>query len=262
VTEVEFPSGATVSLEDLDSNLCLNCHQGRAWSGTVDAATEGLDADAVPEDALRFTNIHYFAAGATLFGDEVKGAYQYPDLEYLGKFEHVSGFQNCTDCHETHALEIKTDQCFTCHADAEGDLEAIRGPVSTADYDGDGDAEEGIYGEIETLGEKLYTAIQDYAANVVGTPIVYESHNYPYFFIDTNGNGEPDPDEIDRANAYAAWTPRLLKAAYNYQYVQKDPGAFAHNGRYVIQFLYDSLLDLGNSVEVDTAGMVRPSEGG
>ncbi len=63
----------------------------------------------MPENALRFTNVHYFAAGATLFGDEVKGAYQYPDLAYLGKFNHVPGFQNCTDCHNTHELEVKTE---------------------------------------------------------------------------------------------------------------------------------------------------------
>jgi hypothetical protein len=40
--------------------------------------------------------------------------------------------------------------------------------------------------------------------------------------------------------------------------VLKDPGAFAHNGKYVIQFLYDTLSSLGQQVTVDMAGMVRP----
>ncbi len=253
IAEVDFPSGATVSMEDLDSNLCISCHQGRAWAGTVDRAVEGLAPDAVPETALRFSNIHYFAAGATLFGDEVKGAYQYPDLTYLGKFQHVPGFQNCTECHGTHELEVKTDQCATCHAGA-ATPQDIRGPTSTADYDGDGDTTEGIAGEIATYAEKLYAAIQDYAANVVGTPIVYNALSYPYFFTDANANGEADADE----EAYSQWTPTLLKAAYNYQYVQKDPGAFAHNAKYVIQFLYDSLASLGTQVAVDQTGMVRP----
>jgi len=53
---------------------------------------------------------------------------------------------------------------------------------------------------------------------------------------------------------YNAFTPRLLQAAYNYHYVVKDPGAFAHNGKYIIQVLYDSLEDLG----ANTTGMVRP----
>ncbi len=43
--------------------------------------------------------------------------------------------------------------------------------------------------------------------------------------------------------AYSKFTPRLLKAAYNYQYSQKDPGIFAHNLAYAGQFLYDSLED-------------------
>ena len=73
--------------------------------------------------------------------------------------------------------------------------------------------------------------------------------------IDTNGNGQVDPDEANNDNRYATWTPRLLKAAYNYQYSTKDPGAFTHNGRYILQTLYDSLEDIGQKT---TAEMVRP----
>jgi hypothetical protein len=45
-----------------------------------------------------------------------------------------------------------------------------------------------------------------------------------------------------------------MKAAYNYQYYQKDPGAFAHNAKYVMQVLYDSIEAVGG----DTKGLVRP----
>ena len=62
------------------------------------------------------------------------------------------------------------------------------------------------------------------------------------------------PGEAIYPNRYVTWTPRLLKAAYNYQYATKDPGAFAHNGKYVLQILYDSLVDLGANV----SGMTRP----
>jgi len=95
---------------------------------------------------------------------------------------------------------------------------------------------------------------QDYAANVAGAAIVYDGHSHPYFFKDANANGQKDEGE----GSYAAFTPRLLRAAYNYQYAQKDPGAFAHNGKYVIQVLYDSIADLGAKVTVDTSKMVRP----
>jgi hypothetical protein len=123
-----------------------------------------------------------------------------------------------------------------------------------ADYDGDGDVTEGVKGEIEGLQAILYTSLQTYAKDKLGTPILYSAAAYPYFFIDTNANGTLDADEGTAANKYAAWTPRLLKAAYNLQYSIKDPGAYAHNGAYVIQALYDSIEDLGG----DVTTLVRP----
>ena len=41
---------------------------------------------------------------------------------------------------------------------------------------------------------------------------------------------------------------RMLKAAFNYQYTQKDPGKFVHNPKYVMQFIIDSIEDLGGDV--------------
>ncbi|MFQ5857862.1 MAG: hypothetical protein ACE5LU_19840 [Anaerolineae bacterium] len=248
VETVEFPSGAELAI-DPDNNLCISCHQGRESTVSVNAMIEGLDPDTV-SDAVRFRNIHYFAAGATLFGGEAMGAYQYEGKEYVGRNAHVAGFDNCIACHGEHGLTLKTDQCQMCHGTT--DVEAIR--MSAVDYDGDGDTEEGLAEEVATLRDALYAAIQDYASDVAGTPIVYDAHRYPYFFVDTNANGEPDPDEANYGNRYATWTPRLAQATFNYQYSMKDPGTFAHNGKYVIQVLYDSLDDVGG----DTTGMVRP----
>ena len=80
----------------------------------------------------------------------------------------------------------------------------------------------------------------------------------PYFFVDANGNGVADNDETQMSNRYNAWTPRLLKAAYNYQFVSKDPGAYAHNPTYTLQLLYNSLSDLGARVPVDLGRAQRP----
>jgi hypothetical protein len=251
VEEAEFPSGATVSFEDTTSNLCLLCHQGRESTVSVDRRI-GDSPDNEVAEGLGFANIHYFAAGATLFGDEVMGAYQFDGQEYLGRNEHVEGFATCGDCHNVHELEVEAESCATCHGDFE-DLSDIR--MDSTDYDGDGDTEEGIAGEVDGMRQGLYAALQDYAANVAGTPIVYDADTYPYFFVDTDGDGGAGEDEPVYPNRYAAWTPRLLRAAYNYQYAMKDPGAFAHNPKYVLQVLYDSQADLGGDVN----GMVRPS---
>lgn len=248
VDSVVFPSGATVSFGGKDAdgnfvadegNLCLQCHQGRSSTATVNKALASKDAD-TPDAKIRFSNIHYFAAGATVFGADVQGAYMYEGREYVGQNMHAeeSGKVNkCQDCHDVHALEVNVDACETCHET--GDPAEVRGESSAGiDYDGDGDVTEGIKGEIDTMTEALYAAIQAYAEGHGGA-IEYKASAYPYFF-GADGKG------------YAAWTPRLLKAAFNYQYVQKDPGAFVHNPKFVIQFLYDSIQDLGGDVSAYT----------
>ncbi|MCX8067940.1 MAG: hypothetical protein N3B68_09040 [Anaerolineae bacterium] len=248
VKEVTFPSGAKVALS-LDDNLCLLCHQGRQSKVAVDRATAGMAPD-TPSDQLAFLNVHYAPSGATLFGTEVKGAYEYDGKTYVGRYMHVQGFQTCLDCHDAHGLEVDVKTCAGCHKVEKP--EDIR--IDATDYDGDGDTKEGIAGEVETVREALYAAIQKYAVEKAGKPIVFHPHIFPYFFVDTNGNGQPDPDETTAQNRYNAWTPRLLKAAYNYNFAHKDPAAYVHNGKYVLQVLYDSLADIGGSVK----GMTRP----
>jgi hypothetical protein len=253
VEQVTFPSGATLSLDDPASNLCINCHQGRESTVSVDRRIGEVADDEVSE-SLRFVNPHYFAAGATLFGTDAKGGYEYEGQAYSGRNEHVSGFDTCAECHSIHELEVVVEECGECHegVETEEDLTSIR--VSEVDYDGDGDLAEGIAGEIAAFRDELYVAMQAYAANTAGTGIVYDPLAYPYFFNDLNGDGVTDPDEVNGENQFNTWTPRLLRAAYNYQYSAKDPGAFAHNADYVLQMLYDSLADVGGNV----AGKTRP----
>jgi len=241
VSSVIFPSGKTVSFggQDADgnflpddSNLCISCHQGRESTTSMNNALRGKDPDTVDEK-IRFKNIHYFAAGATIFGADVQGAYMYEGKEYASQNLHASpeGKMNkCKDCHDVHALEPKVEACAACHDTT--DPTTIR--ISDADYDGDGDVTEGIKREVDTLAEALYAEIQKYA-EAHGGAIEYNTVAYPYFF---GADGE----------GYAAWTPNLVKAAFNYQYVQKDPGAYVHNPKFVIQFLIDSIESLGGDV--------------
>jgi len=255
VTEVTFPSGAVIDSGDPDSNLCLNCHQGRESTVSVNNLIGDAPGDEV-SDALRFLNVHYFAAGATRYGTEAKGAYEYDGKEYFGFFDHTRSADQCVECHGAHNLQIDYEQCADCHDDIDieslEDLRNIR--YYFDDWDGDGDTEEGIAGEIETISEMLYAALREYAVNTTGNAIAYSPDAYPYFFNDLNGNGEVDEDEADRTNGFNTWTPNLLRAAYNYQYATKDPGAFVHNGQYIVQVLYDSLESIGG----DVSGMTRP----
>ena len=249
---VAFPSGAMIS--NLGSSAtCTVCHQGRQSTSSVNAAVTGLGDD-TPSADLNFINVHYRVAAAMLFGTEVKGAYEYDGKEYGGKFAHVPGLDTCSSCHNPHSLDVALENCVGCHkVDALGDIR-----TSSVDYDGDGDLAEGISGEIQSLHQTLGTAMYAYASEVTGAPIIYTAGAYPYFFNDTNGNGAGEPGETIYPNRYASWTPRLLKAAYNYQYIAVDPGAYAHNPHYAIQILLDSISDLAEKVAVDMPETSRP----
>jgi hypothetical protein len=262
VNEVVFPSGAALSFgEEEESNLCLNCHQGRESTVSVNAsiARAGVGDDEPSED-LSFRNIHYFAAGATLFGTEAKGAYEYDGKTYNGRFMHDERVETCDSCHREHELTVRVSVCEDCHdVEEQADLRLIRNEaegVEPIDYNGNGDVEEPIAAEIDSLEADLLTKLQQYAAETVGTGIVYDAHSHPYWFTDSNGNGEADEEEVNGDNRYASWTPTLLRAAYNYQYIQKDPGVFVHNADYALQILYDSLEAIGGADAV--ANYTRP----
>lgn len=277
---VTFPSGVT--LTDLGPEArCMNCHQGRASSSSVTmsiltaAAPEGTaeeditadNPDIVVEDdtvypSLGFTNIHYYAAGATLYAGEVMGGYQYEGQVYDWRFRHAPGYQACVDCHNSHTLEVKLDECSECHTEVESieDLRDIRMVASLhQDYDGDGDTTEGIAMELEGLREQLLETIQALATQQEA-PICYAESSYPYFLNDADGDGTCSEDELAADSArYVSWTPRLLRAAYNFQLATKDPGAFAHNAKYVIQLLHDSIMDVNGALTTpaDLGAMAR-----
>lgn len=258
MSSVTFPSGITV--EDVgDDSRCMTCHQGRESTVSVNKTLAGMADDEV-QPKLGFINVHYRAAGATRFGTQAKGGYEYEGKTYKGFFPHNGIQKRCADCHEQHAVKVRFELCATCHVEAgiksRADLHKIR--MTAVDFDGDGNSKEGMAEEVDTLHEVLLKAIQSYASEVAKTPIAYDQHNYPYFFDDKNADGKADRSEAIFPNRYQSWTPRLLRAAYNYQYVEKDPGAFAHNGQYVIQLMVDSIQDLAQKVKVDTGKLIRP----
>jgi hypothetical protein len=268
-TTVTFPSGAKIETTEGDA-VCLTCHQGTQSMVQVDksfvnAALEYLDSVARPEQKMRFVNVHYFASAISRYGSEIHGGYEYTGKTYSTFFAHVPGYTACTDCHDSHTLAVKVDDCKTCHTNVTSaeDLKNIRMPGSMVDYNGNGDVKESMAAEIEGLQALLYQAIQAYAKEVAGTAIVYDPASYPYYFIDTNGDGKGDKDELVATNMYVTWSPRLMQAAYNMQVSVKDPGAYAHGSKYIIELLYDSTesLNLKLATPVDLSKVSRESAG-
>jgi hypothetical protein len=250
---VPFPSGVTIDRLGT-SATCSLCHQGRAATDTVAAATDGLPPDEIAAE-LGFINVHYGVAAAVMHGADVRGGFQYEGQTYVGRFAHVPSAGTCVACHEPHTTEVATDGCVACHQGIT-EISAIR--TRHADFDGDGAVDTGIRDEIAGVHAILYRAIQAYAQQITGVPIGYTAHSYPYFFNDSNGDGTIGDAESVFPNRYASWTPRLLQAAYNYQMVAKDGGAWVHNPAYALQILHDSVKSLSERVEIDTDALVRP----
>lgn len=253
LVSVPFPAGVSVDTFG-SSAICAVCHQGRAFTGTVTEATAGMEDDAVIGD-LSFINVHYKPSATTNMGSVVRGGFEYPDKVYKGQFSHVENLNTCADCHSPHTLQVNLESCTTCHQGVEN-FEDIR--ISRVDFDGDGDLAEGISDPIRTLHEKLGQAIQLYASEIAQSPVVYATSSYPYFFNDSDGDGAAAPDEAAYPNRFQSWTPRLLKAAYNYQLVAKETAIYTHNPHYALQLLYDSIESLNERVDIDMSGLTRP----
>lgn len=259
---VTFPATATaanpepVSVTGLGREaVCMECHQGRSSGAAVDEdiAEAGVtDPDEVSEN-LGIVNPHYYPAAATLFASAVGGGYEYDPVPgpatdvYDSRFRHVPGVNTCTDCHDAHTLQIKFDTCTECHAEAT-DLQGardIRMIASQQDYDGDGNTTEGIFYELDTLRTDLFASLLQYAAERgPDSRICYDNGRYPYFFKDDDLDG----DCPDGAAPYDQWTARLVKGAYNYLLATTERGAFAHNAKYIIQLLVDSIRDLNAGI--------------
>lgn len=259
LSSVTFPSGATVTGLGGEAR-CMTCHQGRSSGPQVDAAitAAAVATDDTVSPALSFQNIHYYPAAATLYAGVAKGGYQYAGQVYDVRFRHVDGYNTCIGCHDPHSTKAKYDKCATCHMGVTdvNTAHEIRMESSVGiDYDGDGNTTEGIYDELVGLRTKLAAAITTYGAEH-HTPICYSSDAYPYWFVDTDGDGVCSAAEAVSANGFASWTPRLIRASYNFQMASKDPGAFAHNAKYIIELLFDSITDV-NTVLVAKVDMSK-----
>jgi hypothetical protein len=252
--QVAFQSGVEFKPVQTEAT-CLICHQSLESTNGLRDALEGLEDDVV--SPYSFIDPHYKIAASTQLGSVAHSGYEYPEREYAGYFAHAAGAETCTDCHNPHDLTVEPKKCAPCHLNVVRNVNFLSIRTQKTDYDGDLDTTEGIYSEIRSLQALLLKAIQEYARRVAGKPIVYADQS-PYFCIDANDNGIADAEEINTDNSYDAWTPRLLRAAYNYQFVVKDAGGYVHNPRYVIQLLHDSLIALEKQVPLPDVKLLRP----
>lgn len=252
VTEIRMPSGLMHPVDGGEA-ACMTCHQGRAAGATVVKAVAEMDED-TPNPELSFINPHYATAAATMLGGYGGMGYHYPGKDYSGRFLHAKPVATCASCHDPHSLTVAEETCLTCHIS--GKSADIR--ISRISFDGSGDTKKGIRQDIDANQRRLMEMIEDYAKRIVGVPVHYDGSHHPYFFTDANGDGVAD--QVDgKAVPYNAWSPRLLKAAYNWKFVGSDHGVHVHNPHYALELLHDSMEDLAGPLDIDFAalGLVR-----
>jgi len=260
LASASFPSGVDIELGSGNA-LCASCHSGTDSGNSVTQAIQDYsDEELIPEAS--FIAPHYAFAAATWLGSEGGSGFQYEGASYVDRYLHADGAQSCTQCHDPHSLHMREDYgeaadlCAACHSNVISYADYREVFVDSIDYDGNGKVES-LYHEIEGMRAVLYRAMQSYTASQFGQPILW-ADQYPYWFIDSNANGEADEGELEFANQYKGFSPRLMRTAFNFQFSAKDPAGYVHNGQYMLQLLYDSIADLAQVVDVDMSALVRP----
>lgn len=233
-------TAVTVNYPDIGpSNVCMGCHLGREIGANI---TNTTDADGI----LNFINSHYLTAGATLFNES---GYEYGIYDNFGYHKNVgvgntAGTGNagpCVTCHmssaEPHTFSVVGSlQCGKCHAAM---TPAVR---------------EEKKAEFHKALDALKIALE------VKGIFFFEAH--PYFYTApyvVGGTNTPFTDWASVANSYtpvADWK-NVMGAAFNYNLLVHDPGAYAHNRKYALVLIRDSIDFLNDGLVDGDASIVR-----
>jgi hypothetical protein len=256
-----------------ESNLCLNCHVGRENGKIIkELALPALTANKVisPSGPYNFANAgfensHYLTAGATIFrtsGFEFYSSQYYDnprtvdgniiyahDQIGVGNFKGTGTSGPCITCHmkpgrhtflpvtkssndklTATATELTSTICANCHSGSNPLYGTL--PMS-AD-------------EINHQREQFHAALAALQALLQYRVAVYFTTTNPYFF------------KADLVTAARNWVTgpgtgdNNMGAAFNFNLLHHDYGAFAHNRYYSKRLIYDSISWLYDNDIKDT----------
>lgn len=232
------------------SNLCIECHAGRETGDTIKNANQ-TGTTFRNFSSTGFVNSHYLTAGATIY---TKSGYEYTGLIYTDPPAYLhkdigragTGIPNttsgpCSGCHMTspspsdalrghsHTFRPETSTvCFSCHAGPTfADITAV--------------PETGFLAALAALNVEL--AVNPFRK-------MFWADKNPYFFTDATFStalrswhsvGGPVTDKTTSGK-------NNMGAAFNYNLLVHDPGAFAHNSTYVKRLIFDSIDWLDDNI--------------
>jgi hypothetical protein len=227
-----------------DSNICMVCHVGRENGDTLKA----IDAQVSSKLSfagyssyyrnLGFVNSHYLTAGATIFK---ASGYEYTGLDYNSNIDRNNNSHYMHD----QIGRFNTNNtgtsgpCVTCHlkpgrhtlkplsTDTSGNFSSVISPVCANCHDSANPMTEAI---ANTERAALNSALAALKAMLAQNNIFFKDSN-PYFFTSATGN-----------TGFTRWRKiETMGAAFNYNLLAHDPGAFAHNRLYVKRLVHDAI---------------------
>jgi len=231
-------TGAPYTYPDVSgSNVCMACHTGRESGDSIKASTADFSN-------VSFINSHYLAAGGTVF---TATGYEYTGRDYSNPSSYLHdkvGSSNapgtgtngpCVGCHmgtpDKHLFlpvakddsgiitAITSTACATCHAGGysltPADLEEENTLLS--------DAKAALDAQLQKRGFYFYPA----------HPYFYTA---PYVVGGTNTGVKNWLTNSDPATGKSN-----MGAAFNYNLLVHDPGAYTHNRYYTKRLIYDAI---------------------
>lgn len=277
VTYAGAASSDAVSYPDAgESNICLNCHVGRESGAivknlpsTINFANKG------------FENSHYLTAGGTLFGKtgytnfssvEGRGKRNYTLVDFNGDgatdFKHDligrgatgtrTGKGPCVECHMSNSSNHKFQP--VTH-DGNGSVTAVISTVCAACHT-PGSPYELTPAVVNGQKDQLSDALKALKAQLDARGFFFFEKN-PYFFEATGTTAITNWVTAGDASANGRFSgEQNMGAAFNYNLLKHDPGAYAHNRFYTKRLIYDAIDWLDNLTMDYSVGTTLNSLGG
>lgn len=249
------------------SNLCIECHAGRETGDTIKNSNQTGTTFRNYSNAS-FVNSHYLTAGATIF---TKSGYEYTGLDYTDPlaYQHKniglsSGIPNST-----------SGPCYGCHMTSPGHSHTFRPENSTVCANVSCHGASATFATITPVPlARFEAALAALKGELEVNPFrkMFWADKNPYFFTNTTfSTAVKSWHSVGGPVASKTTTGKNnMGAAFNYNLLAHDPGAFAHNSFYVKRLIYDSIDWLDDNVlngsvaatiaALGTAGTITPAE--
>ncbi len=235
-----------VSYADLGgSNICLSCHVGRESGSSIKASTKTFTS------GTSFINSHYLSAGGTVFAQTGytyytatatsdpyanPSFYKHDQIGLAGSGNIGGNNGPCVGCHMTSTADATTNygshRFLPVQKDSTGAVTAMTTTVCASCHAGQYSM---TAAELEHQ-LKLFNAGLGALYDLLGQNGFYFVNKSPYFFTTAAGT-----------TAQTVWGStkaigqQNMGAAFNYNLLEHDPGAYAHNRYYAKRLIYDSI---------------------